>query len=112
MKSRKSKQTKDDVAKILYVRLPHTIKSVKEIQDLFAGDITVKLPRQSSRHCHVIFPSVEEKIKNLKSIRKKKVDGKRILAAEPKINPPEEKKIKEKKIKPSKPTQGPKITQT
>ena len=104
-----------DVARTLYVRLPHTIKNEKEIRQHLVGDTRIKLPRQSSRYCHVIFPNEAEKIKNMKKLRRVTINGKNIIARAPKINPTE-KKIKKRekklKIKIPKPKPEPKITRT
>ncbi|XP_011875529.1 PREDICTED: uncharacterized protein LOC105566267 [Vollenhovia emeryi] len=42
-------------------------------------DFHVKLPRQSSRSCHVIFPTVEEKMKNYQLARNQRDNDKRIV---------------------------------
>lgn len=63
----------------LNVCLPHVIKDKKDVEDLFVGDFYVKLPRQSSRSCRVVFTSVEEKIKNQNLVKNKTVNGKRIV---------------------------------
>lgn len=63
----------------LNVCLPHVIKDRKDVESLFVGDFHVKLPRQSSRSCHVVFTSVEEKIKNQKLVKNKTVNGKHIM---------------------------------
>ncbi|KYN08327.1 hypothetical protein ALC62_00618, partial [Cyphomyrmex costatus] len=63
----------------LNVRLSHVIRDKKEIEDLFVGNFHIKLPRQSSRSCHVIFPTVEEKLKNYKLAKNKTIDGKQIV---------------------------------
>ncbi|XP_019699189.1 uncharacterized protein LOC105188238 isoform X2 [Harpegnathos saltator] len=60
----------------LNVCLPHTIKDKKEVEDLFVGDFHVKLPRQTSRSCHVVFSSMEEKVKNQKLVKNKTINGK------------------------------------
>lgn len=95
----------------MYVRLPHTIRNPKEVQELFNENATVKLPRQSSRACHVIFPSVEEKVKGLKNVKTKTVDGKRVIAFNPRLKPLDN-KVSRKKIVVPKPKPEPKITQT
>ncbi|XP_058794497.1 uncharacterized protein LOC131666117 [Phymastichus coffea] len=104
-KPRRTSLEIEEQSRTLYVRIPHTIKNVDEIKNLFFGDIKVKLPRQSSRHCHVIFSTVDEKIKNLKAVKKQLIDGKPIF-----ISPPKpmnlEKKPKHKKIKIPDPTAG------
>lgn len=63
----------------LNVRLPHVIKNKKDVEDLFVGNFVVKLPRQSSRSCHVVFSSMEEKIQNHKLARSKTINGKRVV---------------------------------
>lgn len=63
----------------LNVSFPHVIKDKKDVENLFVGDFQVKLPRQSSRKCHVVFPNVEEKIKNYKLAKDKTINGKRIV---------------------------------
>ncbi|KAL0106221.1 hypothetical protein PUN28_016136 [Cardiocondyla obscurior] len=76
---RKLIQLKKRRERTLNVRLPHVIKNQEEVRSLFVGDFHIKLPRQSSRSCHVIFPTVEEKNKNYKLARDKTVDGKRVV---------------------------------
>jgi len=78
-KFRKLSQLKKQRERMLNVRLPHVIEDEKDIECLFVGNFNVKLPRQSSRSCHVIFPTVEEKIKNYKLTKNKTIDGKRIV---------------------------------
>lgn len=78
-KFRKLSQLKKRRERTLNVRLPHVIKDKKDIEYLFVGGFHVKLPRQSSRSCHVIFPTVEEKIKNYKLAKDKTINGKRIV---------------------------------
>lgn len=96
---RTSLEIEEEQSRTLYIRVPRTIKDAKQIKDLFFGDLTVKIPRQSARHCHVIFPSIEEKVKNLKLIKKKLIDGKPIFAGPPKpANLEKKKKPKQKKI--------------
>jgi len=112
MKPRTSKDIDDDLSKTLYIRLPRTIKSSDEIKDLFLGDAKVRMPRQSSRYCHVVFENVEEKMKNLKNIKKLVIEGKHIVAFPPKINPKVEKKKKEKKVRVPEPRPEPKVTKT
>ncbi|KAK0182636.1 hypothetical protein PV327_000751 [Microctonus hyperodae] len=110
MKSPNSSEVDDEYNRTLYVRLPHTIHNMDEIRDLFAGDIQIKLPRQSSRHCHVIFSTVEEKMKNLKEVRKKRINDKRITACPPKAKPEIQKKKIEKKTTMPSPKPEQKIT--
>lgn len=112
MKPLTAEEKEERQSKTLYIRLPHTIKNAKEIEELFVGDVKVKLPRQSSRHCHVTFASVEEKIKNLKCIKKLVIDGKHIIAAPPRVKLQEEKKKKEKKMRVPKPKPEIKVTKT
>lgn len=83
----------------LYVRLPHKITNKEEIQKLFNGEFEVKLFRQASRHCVVVFPTREDLIRNLNT-RHEKVDGKKIvLSLYPShdTHPPTE-KISRKKV--------------
>lgn len=63
----------------LRVYLPHVIKDKKDVENLFTGNFYVKLPRQSSRSCHIVFSNVEEKITNYKSAKEKTINGKRII---------------------------------
>ncbi|XP_008558070.1 uncharacterized protein LOC103578695 [Microplitis demolitor] len=99
MKSESGETMTEEQERTLYVRLPHTIHNIDEVRDLFAGDFKVKLPRQSGRHCHVIFSSVDEKVKNLKGIKDKLINNKRIVAYPPRIKPPKTPKIKpDKKV--------------
>lgn len=78
-KFRKFSQLKKLRERTLNVRLPYVIKDKKDVECLFVGDFHVKLLRQSSRSCHVVFPTVEEKIKNYKLTKGKTVNGKRIV---------------------------------
>jgi len=78
-KSRKLSQLRERRERTLNVRLPHVIKDQKDVEYLFEGNFHVKLPRQSSRSCHVVFPTVEEKIANYKLAKAKTIDGKRIV---------------------------------
>lgn len=78
-KFRKLSQLRERRERTLNVRLPHVIKDQRDVEYLFVGNFHVKLPRQSSRSCHVVFPTVEEKIVNYKLARAKTVDGKRIV---------------------------------
>ncbi|XP_014470577.1 PREDICTED: uncharacterized protein LOC106742288 [Dinoponera quadriceps] len=63
----------------LHVRFPHTIKDWKDVENLFSGSFFVKLPRQASRSCYVVFSSMEEKIMNQKLVKNKTINDKRIL---------------------------------
>lgn len=78
-KFRKLHQLEKRRERTLNVSLPHVIKDKKDVENLFVGDFQVKLPRQSSRSCHVVFPNVEEKIKNYKLAKEKTINGKRIV---------------------------------
>ncbi|XP_018366605.1 PREDICTED: 40S ribosomal protein S10-like isoform X2 [Trachymyrmex cornetzi] len=78
-KFRKISQLNKRRERTLNVRLPHVIKDKKEIEQLFEGNFHIKLPRQSSKSCHIIFPTVKEKIKNYKLAKGKMTDGKRIV---------------------------------
>jgi hypothetical protein len=97
---RTSLEIEEEQTRTLYIRVPHTIKDVNDIKELFFGNFRVKLPRQSSRYCHVIFATVEEKIKNMKAFKKKVIDGKPIITAPPKPIDLEKKKkkVRQKKI--------------
>jgi len=77
--SRKLAQKIKKRERTLNVSLPHTIKDRKEVENLFVGNFHIKLPRQSSRSCHVIFPSIDEKIKNYKLAKGKTINNKRII---------------------------------
>ncbi|XP_071629875.1 uncharacterized protein [Temnothorax longispinosus] len=76
---RKLSQLKERRERTLNVRLPHVIKDKKDVECLFVGNFHVKLPRQSSRSCHVVFPTVEEKNKNYKLARGKTDNSKRVV---------------------------------
>lgn len=98
----------------LSVHLPHVIKNRKDVECLFTGNFYIKLPRQSSRSCHVIFSSMEEKIMNYKFAKDKTINGKRIV-----IQPlhalvlkEKTKKITKKKIYMPEIKQDVKVTQT
>lgn len=78
-KFRRLSQLKKRRERTLNVRLPHVIKDKKDIEHLFTGNFHISLPRQSSRSCHVIFPTVEEKMENYKLVRDKTINGKRIV---------------------------------
>lgn len=84
----------------LSVHLPNVIKDKKEVECLFTGNFYVKLPRQSSRSCRVVFSSVEEKITNYKLAKEKIVNGKRIVVKPLHADVLKEKvkKIKRKKV--------------
>lgn len=82
-KFRKLSQLKERRERTLNVRLPHVIKDKKDIEYLFVGNFHIKLSRQWSKSCHVVFPTVEEKIKNYKLVRDKTVNGKRIVIQSP-----------------------------
>ncbi|KAG7199044.1 hypothetical protein KM043_017951 [Ampulex compressa] len=97
----------------IYVQLPHTIHDKKQVEDLFFGNFEVRLTRQASRHCHVVFSSLDEKIRNLAAIRNKTINGKRIIAhnaCAPKFEK-ESTKVKKKIVIPQVNTDS-KITQT
>lgn len=113
-KTRKRRRTPSEIeeeqSRTLYIRVPHTIKDDQEIRNLFVGDFKLKLPRQAARHCHVIFPNVEEKVKNMKALKKKLIDGKSIYVSPPKpINVEKKKKPKQKKIVVPEPTDDQKL---
>lgn len=107
---RTASQIEEEQTRSLYVRLPHTIKNEKEVKELFFGEFKIKLPRQSGRYCHVIFPTVDDKVKNLKDLKNKLVNGKPVFASPPKpINLDKKKKPKQKKIKIPEPLDIPKV---
>ncbi|XP_003699208.2 uncharacterized protein LOC100878502 [Megachile rotundata] len=81
----------------LYVRLPHTIRKEEDVAKLFTGDFRVNLPRQSSRHCYVIFSDVEEKLRNLKAAQNSVINGKHVIVA-PAIIKDKKDRISKKKI--------------
>ncbi|XP_063978507.1 uncharacterized protein LOC135163179 [Diachasmimorpha longicaudata] len=103
MKVGTAKEMEEERLRTLYIRLPHTIKNMDVIRDLVFGDVDIKLPRQSGRHCHVIFSSVEDKLKNMKALKTKRIDNKPIFVKNPKVQDPEVKKQKQKKMKKIKP---------
>ncbi|XP_036143020.1 uncharacterized protein LOC105828261 [Monomorium pharaonis] len=78
-KLRKLSQLKKRRERTLNVRFPCVIKDKRDVQNLFVGNFHVKLPRQSSRWCHVVFSTVEEKINNYKLTKNKTVNDKRIV---------------------------------
>lgn len=97
-----SEDFQEEQSRTLFVRLPHTIKDEDEIKQLFTGEFKVKIPRQSSRYCHVIFPDIESKFKNWSSVKKQLINGKKIYANHPKPVDIEKKlkeKVKRKKIR-------------
>lgn len=73
-------QLKDEQRRTLYIRMPCTIKDADDIYNVIVGEGEVKLTRQSSRNCHVLFASVEDKLRNLKILQRQKIDGKKIVA--------------------------------
>ncbi|XP_076246415.1 uncharacterized protein LOC143186622 [Calliopsis andreniformis] len=83
----------------LYVRMPHVIRNQEDVAKLFTGDFKVKLLRQASRYCYVIFSDVEEKMKNLQAAKNLKINDKRVIVASAVIKPKEErKKVVKKKL--------------
>ncbi|XP_012275089.1 uncharacterized protein LOC105696869 [Orussus abietinus] len=82
----------------LYVRLPRTIRNEQEIRELFVGDYKVRLKRHSARDCYIVFPTFEDKIKNMKLVKSKTVDGKPIIVTTPKAKHAELINIPKKKI--------------
>lgn len=71
---KKKKNTKQD--RTIYLRFPKRITDIDEVRNLITGDANIKLRRQASRHCHVIFPKMEQKINNMKSIKAKSKENK------------------------------------
>ena len=107
---RTSLEIEEEQSRTLYIRIPHPIKKENEVRSLFFGEFKIKIPRQSSRYCHVIFSSIEEKVKNMKALKKKEIDGRPIFACPPKpINLEKKKKKKQKKIVIPEPTDDPRI---
>lgn len=100
-KHQKMSELKEQRERTLKVRLPNVIKDKKDIENLFVGDFVVKLPRQSSRSCRVVFSSLKEKLENHKLAKNKTVNGKRILVKSLSDFVPnkESKKVKTKKKK-------------
>ncbi|XP_020300889.1 uncharacterized protein LOC109864258 [Pseudomyrmex gracilis] len=100
----------------LKVCLPHVIRDKNDvsIKNLFVGDFYVKLPRQSSRSCHVVFPDVESKMKNHELAKDKTINGKRVIieSLRPIQLKKRPKKIKRKKIYMPKIKSEVKVTQT
>ncbi|XP_014234121.1 uncharacterized protein LOC106657242 [Trichogramma pretiosum] len=88
-KSSKRRRTSWDMeeeqSRTLYLRFPHPIKSKDEIKSLFFGKFKIKLPQKTTRHCHVIFSTVRDKIANLKAIKKTFINEKHILVAPSKL---------------------------
>ncbi|XP_029175615.1 uncharacterized protein LOC114944060 [Nylanderia fulva] len=72
-------QLKKQRDRTLSVTLPHVIKDKQEVERLFTGTFYVKLPRQSSRSCRIVFSTAEEKMKNCKLAKDKTINGKRIF---------------------------------
>ncbi|XP_011305628.1 uncharacterized protein [Fopius arisanus] len=99
MKVRTAQEMEEERVRTLYIRLPHQIKNMDDIRDLIFGDVEIKLPRQSGRHCHIIFPSVEEKLKNMKALKKKLIDNKHIFLSHAKVKELDVKLEKRKKLK-------------
>ncbi|KAK9306948.1 hypothetical protein QLX08_002568 [Tetragonisca angustula] len=79
--TKKIKRRREEKELALYVRLPYTIRDRDDVAKLFTGTFKINLPRQSSRCCYVIFSNTEEKMKNLKTIKNTRIDGKRIVVA-------------------------------
>lgn len=71
---------KREQQRTLYIRMPSTIKNANDVHNIIVGEGEVKLKRQSSRDCHVLFASIEDKLSNLKILRRHKIDGKKIVA--------------------------------
>ncbi|XP_034940005.1 uncharacterized protein [Chelonus insularis] len=100
--------------KTLYVRLPHTIHNADEVQKLFPIPVEVRLLRQSSRNCHVVFSTVEEKMKNLEHVKQQVINGKRVYASLINKSYVKRKLMKKpnKKLVIPEPSPSPKITRT
>ncbi|XP_076685639.1 uncharacterized protein LOC143377803 [Andrena cerasifolii] len=111
--AKKLKRGRLEKERALYVRLPHVIRNQEDVAKLFTGDFKVKLLRQSSRHCFVVFPDVEEKMRNLNAAKKTVINGKRVVvssAITKRKNEP--RKIMRKKIVVPKVKQDVKVTRT
>lgn len=107
---RTPQEIEEEQSRTLYVRLPHTIKNVDEIKSLFFGDFKIKLPRQASRYCHLIFTDLEDKIKNLKAAKEKLIGEKHMYVGPPKpMNLEKKKKPKQKKVVIPEPKEASKI---
>ncbi|XP_044013238.1 uncharacterized protein LOC122855735 [Aphidius gifuensis] len=82
---KKKKNTEQD--RTIYLRFPKRITDIDEVRNLITGDANIKFQRQASRHCHVIFPKMEQKINNMKSIKaKSKENNLRIVVSGAKPN--------------------------
>ena len=81
MKVTKKIERQQEKEQALYVRLPHAIKDKDDVAKLFTGNFKVNLLRQSSRYCYVIFPDVEEKMRNLTAVKNTRINGKLIVVA-------------------------------
>lgn len=79
--AKKLQRARLEKERALYVRLPHVIRNQEDVAKLFTGDFKVKLLRQSSRYCYVVFPDVEEKMRNLNAAKKTMINGKRIVVS-------------------------------
>ncbi|XP_031845488.1 uncharacterized protein LOC116432551 [Nomia melanderi] len=82
--ARKFARRQKEKERALYIRLPHVIRKQEDVAKFFTGDFKVKPLRQASRHCYVIFNTVEEKLRNLEAMKNTQVNGKR-LVVEPAI---------------------------
>lgn len=70
----------DEKSRTLYVRWPKTIRDDKEVMNLFSNEIKVKLPRQKSRCCHIVFSTIQKRDNCLETMKDKlNVDGKKIV---------------------------------
>ncbi|KAK9719383.1 RNA recognition motif [Popillia japonica] len=74
--------TESDPKLKLYIRLPVRIEEELQIKELHPDIVKVVLPRQKSRRwCVVQFPSVEILRKAKKEIKKKRINGRKIVVS-------------------------------
>ncbi|XP_078038996.1 uncharacterized protein LOC144471116 [Augochlora pura] len=79
--TKKVKRRIQQKERALYIRLPHRIRSEQDVAKFFNGEFKIELLRQASRYCYVIFPSIEEKLKNLEASKNARVNGRRVIIA-------------------------------
>lgn len=110
--AKKPKDLREKKERSLYISLPTRIKSKEQVERLLFGDFKVTLTRQTSRHCYVLFSSVEEKLKNLKALKNKTINGKRIIVRPVATSTEKSSKVPKKKIVLPKIQEDSKVTQT
>ncbi|XP_066596817.1 uncharacterized protein [Prorops nasuta] len=96
-------EMKEEISRSLQIRLPHKITDKTQVEELFNCEVTVTLRRQTDRSCRVIFPSIKEKLINLKLVNEKRINDRPIIAKELNVCLPLEKikqrpKRKKKKV--------------